>query len=456
MYDLGIIGGGPAGYTAAEHAAKLGMKVILFEKNELGGVCLNEGCIPTKTLLYSTKLLENIRSASKYGILTETPGFDYSKIVARKNKVVRKLNAGIRAKLNHPDILVVTGEACISGRDEKGFALSSDGEEYVCRNVLVCSGSQNIMPPIIGLLPDEVWTNREALLSKELPSRIAVIGGGVIGVEFAGLYNSLGVEVTVFEMQNEILFNTADAEVAKALREELTKKGVTFCLSAVVTEVKDKKLYFEQEGTVHEFPVERIFVSVGRRPNVSGIGLENFSLEYTPNKGIVVDEHMQSACPGIFAAGDVTGHSMLAHTAVREAEVAVNYMFGEYDMMSYKAIPSVIYTNPEAAGVGETEETLLQKNIPYEVLKLPMTYSGRFVAENEGGNGLCKILVGTNDQILGVHLLGNSSSEIISSAVLAIEQNLTVEQWQKQVFPHPSVSEIMKETLNTFDLDKIV
>lgn len=147
---------------------------------------------------------------------------------------------------------------------------------------------------------------------------------------------------------------------------------------------------------------------------------------------------------------------MLAHTAVREAEVAVNYMFGEYDMMSYKAIPSVIYTNPEAAGVGETEETLLQKNIPYEVLKLPMTYSGRFVAENEGGTGLCKILVGTNDQILGVHLLGNSSSEIISSAVLAIEQNLTVEQWQKQVFPHPSVSEIMKETLNTFDLDKIV
>lgn len=455
MYDLGIIGGGPAGYTAAEHAAKLGMKVILFEEKEVGGVCLNEGCIPTKTLLYSAKLLENARNAAKYGINTENVGFDYPKIITRKNKIVRKLNAGVRAKLNHENITFVNGHASIKEKQEKNIILDHDGTDYQVRFLLICTGSHNITPPISGVDSECIWTSTEALSSKELPQKIAIIGGGVIGIEFAGFFNTLGVEVSVFEMQEEILGNT-DKEISRMLREEFTKKGIKFYLDCKVLEIKENEIVFEENGTIQSMETEKILLSVGRKPNTEGLGLENVPVELTYNGGIVVDEHMESTCPNIFAAGDVIGYYMLAHTAVREAEVAVNYIRGEYDGMSHKSIPSIVYTNPEIACVGETEESLTRKNIEYKVLKLPMTFSGRFVAENEGATGLCKILVCPEGQILGVHMLGNSSSEIITLATLALEQGITAERWQKSIFPHPTVSEIIKETLNTFDPETIV
>lgn len=453
MYDLGIIGGGPAGYTAAEHAAKIGFKVVIFEKKDVGGVCLNEGCIPTKTLLYSAKIYESARNAAKYGISTENVTFDYEKIIGRKNKVVRKLNAGIRAKLNHENILSVKGEAAVTKKNDKEITIKCGEEEYAVRFLLLCTGSENIMPPIPGVNPDTVWTSREALQSKEYPQSLAIIGGGVIGMEFAGFFNALGVDVTVVEMQNEILGNM-DKEISRMLREEYTRKGIKFNMGCKVTELKEGELFFEKDGNVESIKADKILLSIGRRAATEGLGLENLSLERRKNGGLVVDEHMQTSEPNIFAAGDITGFSMLAHTAVREAEVAVNYMHGEYDSMSYRAIPGIVYTTPEVAGVGETEESLQEKGVDYETLKLPMTFSGRFVAENEGGNGLCKILVGKEeDQILGVHMIGNPCSEIITLATLALEQNMTVEQWEKSMFPHPTVSEIIKETLFTFEAE---
>lgn len=454
MYDLGIIGGGPAGYTAAEHAAKLGLKVVLFEKDEVGGVCLNEGCIPTKTLLYSAKLYDHARHASKYGVTVDGVAVDYGKVVARKNKVVRKLVAGVRARLNHENITVVKGEAFVAGREEKELKVECGGESYLMRNMMVCTGSSNVVPPIPGIDSDRVWSSREALAAKERPASVAIIGGGVIGMEFVSLYNTLGTQVTVIEMQDEILGNM-DREISRMLREELEKKGVVFHLQSRVLELKEEDLLFEKGGEVQAVQAERVLLSVGRRPNTVGFGLESLGLEKTRNGGIVVDEHMRTSDQNVFAVGDVTGFSMLAHTAVREAEVAVNHIRGEYDSMSYRAIPGVVYTLPEVAGVGETEESLVGKDVKYEALRLPMTYSGRFVAENEGANGLCKILVGEDDRILGVHMLGNPSSEIITTATLAVEQELTVEKWLRCVFPHPSVSEILKETLGTFEGDDL-
>jgi len=445
MYDLGIIGGGPAGYTAAERAAVNGLRVVIFEKADFGGVCLNEGCIPTKTILYSAKLISNARGASKYGVSAENVSFDYGKIIARKNKVVRKMNAGVRARMNHENIKMVVGEASVISTSDEGIGLQCSGEAFRVRNLLICTGSHNFFPPIPGIVPDTVWTSREALTSKELPASIAIIGGGVIGMEFAGFFNTLGVEVTVVEMLDEILGNM-DKEISALLREEYTKKGIRFQLQSKVLELRGNELIFEKDGEKMSVNAERVLLSVGRKSNMDGAGLENLPIE-TFRGGVVVNEYMQTSVPHIYAAGDVTGFSLLAHTAVREAEVAVNHMLGISDAMSYAAIPGVVYTNPEVAGVGETEESLITKKKPYHVAKLSMNFSGRFVAENEGGNGLCKILSDEKGKVLGVHLIGNPASEIITVATLAMELDLTVAQWQKSVFPHPTVGEILKETL---------
>jgi dihydrolipoamide dehydrogenase len=445
MYDLGIIGGGPAGYTAAERAGANGLKVIIFERENLGGVCLNEGCIPTKTLLYSAKLIENAKNASKYGVQIEQVNFDFGKIMSRKNKVVRKLVAGVKAKMNHENITHLSAQAVIRSKTPDGFELEAGGTSFEVKNLLICTGSENICPPIPGIQPENLWSSREALSTKELPESLIIIGGGVIGMEFAGFFNALGTKVTVIEMMPEILGNM-DREISAMLREEYAKKGIVFYLSSKVTKVNGKEITFEKDGETSVVVGEQILLSVGRRPVTAGFGLGVLNVDMHKG-GISVNRQMETSEPNVYAAGDVTGFSLLAHTAVREAEVAVNHILGKNDEMSYKAIPGVVYTNPEVAGVGETEDSLREKNTDFHVLKLPMTFSGRFVAENEGGTGLCKIIVGESEQILGVHIIGNPCSEIITTATLAIERNLTVEEWQKSVFPHPTVGEILKESL---------
>lgn len=448
MYDLMIIGGGPAGYVAAERAGHKGLNVILFEKKSMGGVCLNEGCIPTKTLLYSAKTYENALHGDKYGIFAENVRFDFGKIVARKNKVVRKLVAGVKSKMKENNVTVIEGEAIIQGRSEKGVEVNCNGERYQAKNLLICTGSEASVPPIPGLAEagDIILTNREILELKEKPATLVVIGGGVIGMEFASFYNSLGTKVTVIEMLPEIL-GGLDFEVSAMLRDIYSKKGIEFNLNAKVVRVEGNTVMFEKDGKTETIQGEKILLSVGRRAVVKGYGLENLNIEMTRG-GIKVDEKMRTNVPGVFAAGDVTGFSLLAHTASREGEVVVNNLTGRNDIMRYNAIPGVVYTNPEVAGVGETEESAKAKGISYKVIKLAMSYAGRFVAENEGGNGLCKVLVGEkHGEVIGVHMLGNPCSEIIYGACMAIEQEMTVKELQEVVFPHPTVSEIFKETI---------
>lgn len=451
MIDLLIIGGGPAGYVAAERAGHKGLNVVLFEKKTLGGVCLNEGCIPTKTMLYSAKTYENALHGDKYGIFAENVRFEYDKIVSRKNKVVRKLVAGVKTKMKVNKVNVIEGEAVIAGRSGEGIEVSCNGETYLGANLLICTGSEASVPPIPGLKEagGVILTNREILELKEQPQNLVVIGGGVIGMEFASFYNSLGSKVTVIEMLPEILGQN-DAEICAMSREIFTKKGIEFHLNAKVTQVYGNKVTFEKDGETHTVEGDKILLSVGRRAVTQGFGLENLNVELDRG-GIKVDEKMRTNVPNVFAAGDVTGFSLLAHTASREGEVVVNNLTGKPDIMRYNAIPGVVYINPEIAGVGETEESAKAKGIAYKIAKLPMAYAGRFVAENEGGVGLCKVLVGEKDgEVIGVHMIGNPSSEMIYGACIAIEQEMTLDEMKEVVFPHPTVSEIFKEVVFEF------
>ena len=458
MYDLAILGGGPGGYVAAGRAGAAGLSVVLFEKRELGGVCLNEGCIPTKTLLYSAKVYDYTRHADRYGVNVPESAIDFGAIFKRKEKVVKKLVGGVKVQMRNANVEVVKEEAAIAGKEADGFVITAGEATYSARNILVCTGSESAVPPIPGLregLGSVVVTNREILSLTEQPERLVVIGGGVIGMEFASFFNSIGTQVTVVEMLPKIL-GPLDDEISAMLQAQYAKKGVEFHLSCKVVAVEGNEVVYEDpEGNTCRAAGDKILVSVGRRANLEGLGLEKIGVELALNPagrpyGIKVDEKMRTNVPGVYAAGDVTGFSMLAHTASREGEVALNTILGKADAMSYKAIPGVVYTNPEVAGVGVTEAEAAKQGLDYTVLKLPMAFSGRFVAENERGEGLCKVIVDAKTQtVLGVHMLGNPCSEIIQSACIAIDKKITVGQLKEVVFPHPTVSEILKETLFT-------
>ena len=444
MYDLAIIGGGPAGYVAAEKAGAAGQSVVLFEKRELGGVCLNEGCIPTKTLLYSAKMYDHATGGKKYGITAGEVSYEYKKIADRKTKVVRKLVAGIKMKMEAAGVTVVRGEAVIERGDALGVAIACDGQSYEAKNLLICTGSEAFVPPIPGVENNPaVLTNREMLALTEAPASLVVIGGGVIGMEFASYCNSLGIAVTVIEMMPEIL-GAMDKDIAETLRTVYAKRGVKFCLQCKVTRIEGNAVFYtDADGNELQCEGDRILMSIGRRAVLKGYGLENIAVE--AERGIKVNARMRTSLPNVYAAGDVTGFSMLAHTASREAEVAVNNILGIEDTMEYNAIPGVVYTNPEVASVGLTEEQAATVGIEYRLHKLPMTYAGRFVAENEGQTGIFKALVSPAGKLLGVHMLGNSSSEFICAACMAIGTGMTMEQLRRMIFPHPTVSEILKE-----------
>lgn len=451
MFDIAIIGGGPAGYVAAEKAGKNGLQTVLFEKKDLGGVCLNEGCIPTKTLLYGAKLYDQACKSEKYGIRTDNVKLDYKKMTDRKTKVIRKLVAGVGLRMKNAGVQVIKAEAKIEGRTPEGIIrIAANEEVYETKNILICTGSETFFPPIEGLDIENnnaLVTNRELLSMKEAPISLTIIGGGVIGIEFASLYNSIGTKVHVIEMMPEIL-GSLDSEISTMLRAQYTKKGVHFHLSCKVTHIKDNSVTFiDTEGIEHTIESEKILLSVGRRPIINGFGLETLGVEIERG-GIKVDKKMRTNINGVYAAGDVTGFSLLAHTASREGEVVINNLCNHEDTMKYNAIPGIVYTNPEVASVGLTEDQALQQGIEYKCQRLPMAYSGRFIAENEGGEGMCKIISDKHtERVLGVHMIGNPCSEIISCACIAIEQEMTTSELERIVFPHPTVTEIIKETI---------
>ena len=442
MYFLAIIGGGPAGYTAAESASKAGKDVVLFEQNALGGTCLNAGCIPTKSLLYGAKQYYQATHAQKYGVTAENVSYDYATMQKRKTIVVRKLVAGIRQRLNNEHCTLVSGAAAVVSRNDEQVTIQCNGQTYEAENLLICTGSTNFVPPIPGIQDNPaIWDSTAALAAGELPASVIIVGGGVIGMEFATLYNELGIPVTIIEALPRILA-TLDESISNYLTPVYTKRGVTIRTSTKVTAIEGNTVVVDNG---EHLQADKILVCVGRRANIQGLEALT-ELEY--NRGaIVVDDFMRTNLPNVYAAGDVTGKIMLAHVASRQAEVAVGRMLKQIPLqrIAYNAIPSVVYTNPEVASVGISENALEG----CEAHTLPMTYSGRFVAENEGETGLCKLVVNTKTQaIMGVHLAGNPSSEFIAAASFAVRMGYTLPEFRQVVFPHPTVSEIIRETVS--------
>ena len=452
-YDLIVIGGGPGGYLAAERAAHAGLQTLVIEKRALGGVCLNEGCIPSKTLLQSAKTYDHAKHAAVYGVSLNNVTIDQKAVIERKTKVVKTLVSGVKAKLKAAGVTVLMEEATITGKTEAGFSVTAGGEVYTGKRLIIATGSSPAVPPIPGIrenLGNFVLTNREILDLTEIPQKLTIIGGGVIGLEMAAYYATVGSEVTVIEMLNHIAGAT-DLEISGILQKELEKKGVSFLLGHKCLTVEQGKVTAEApNGEKITVAADKVLLSIGRKHNVDSLGLENIGVHYEKS-GIPTDTMGRTNVSDVYAIGDVNGHHMLAHTAYREAEVAVNTILGRKDAMRYHANPSVIYTQPEVASVGKTEEECKEKGIDYEVKKLSMRYSGRFVAENEGGDGLCKIIVDKKRRtILGIHLIGAYAGEMIWGAAEMIEMQLRVTDARQIIFPHPTVSEIIRETLWEF------
>ncbi|MDR0424529.1 MAG: NAD(P)/FAD-dependent oxidoreductase [Clostridiales Family XIII bacterium] len=490
-YDLIVIGGGPAGYAAAGQAAKGGLSVALFERRSLGGVCLNEGCIPTKSLLYAAKMLDNAAHGAAFGLMIGPAALDHKAVVSRKDKVVKTLVSGVGAKMKSHGVDVFPASAAIQGKTAGGFAVEAGGQAFTASKLLIATGSAPVIPPIPGvregLDSGFVVTSREILDMQEVPERLLIVGGGVIGLEMAGYFSAAGSKVLVVEMLDKIA-GPFDPEISTILQKNLEKRGVEFRLGAKVSAVGPDGVRIEPAGggpgtaapapnggskpagapapnggskpagipagatapagdPAGSFAADNVLLSIGRKPATEGIGLENIGLA-AEGGAIATDRMMRTSVPGVYAAGDVNGKSMLAHTAYREAETAVNNMLGRKGYMRYSAIPSVIYTQPEAAGAGETEASAAENGFAAKCIKLSMRYAGRYVAENDGGDGICKLIIDTKSRrVLGAHMIGSYASEIISSAVFMIESGWPLETLKEIVFPHPTVGEILREAL---------
>ena len=450
LFDLIVIGGGPGGYLCAERAAQGGMKVALFEERALGGTCLNEGCVPTKTLLNSAKLYRHATESEAFGVTAEKVTLDHAKVVERKNKVVHTLVSGGKGTMKGCKVTVIDKRAAIEGRAEGGFAVKAGDDTYAAKRLVLASGSETVVPPIPalkeGISSGFVVTNREVLDRKELPRELVVIGGGVIGLEMACYFASVGVHVTVIEMMPKIAGPT-DPAICKVLMDEYGKRGMEFKLSCKVLEVTKDSVLYEEAGEKKEVKCDLVLLSAGRKPFTQGLGVEKLGLEMN-RAAIVTDSHMCTNVAGVYAIGDCNGKLMLAHTAYREAEVAVNHMLGVKDEMRYNVIPSVIYTDPEVASVGETAESAKAKGLDVKEVELPMLYSGRYVAENENGKGFIKLVVDTNKNcLIGCHMVGSYASEIIMTAAMMVDTELPPQRLKKLVFPHPTVGEIIREAM---------
>ena len=448
MFDLLVIGGGPGGYLAAERAARAGLRVALFEKENLGGVCLNEGCIPSKTLLQAAKTYTHALEADRYGVSVASASLDQAAVIRRKNKVVRTLVNGVKSKLQKAGVTVIAQEAQLLS--VAPFTVAAGGQTYEGKAVILATGSSPAIPPIPGVrenLGKTVLTSREILDLTQVPKTLAVIGGGVIGLEMAAYYAAAGAKVTVVEMLSQV-GGGMDNALSAFLQKSLEAKGIRILTGHRCLEIGPGRVTVQGPGTPQTLEAELVLLATGRRPNTQGLE----ALGVTLSKGAVVtDSQCRTNIPGLYAVGDVNGHHMLAHTAYREAEVAVATLLGKKDAMRYHANPAVIYTAPEVAWVGMTEENCRQKGTEYEAVTLSMRYSGRFVAENEGEDGLCKVIVDKKRRtVLGVHLLGSYAGEIIWGAAQMLELHLRVSEARQIIFPHPTVSEILREALWEF------
>jgi dihydrolipoamide dehydrogenase len=447
MHDLIVVGGGPAGHTAAEHAAKSGLATLLVEKSDLGGVCLNHGCIPSKELLHCVKRFSTATNSAAFGVKAHDVSFDLPTVMARKQKLVETLRSGIAFTLSKSKVEIITGHAKILGASANGFRVDVGKKEFEARRLLLCTGSEAVRLPIPGAQQNFVMTNKEILSIDSIPSSITIIGGGAIGLEFASFFAEAGSRVSVVELLPAI-GGRLDKDIAAALKRELEKKGIAFYLNSTVTGIGDRAVAFEAAGTSQNISAEVVLMSAGRKPVVAGFGVETIGVR-VENGCIPTDNKGRTNVGGVWAAGDVNGVSMLAHTAFREAKVCVHDMLGIDDSVNYWAIPSVIYTHPEVASVGLTKEEAAAQGFSPVEARLPLSFNGRYLAETDGERGTIRVVAdAANKRLLGVHMLGGDCSEIIWGAADFVGRKATLDDIAKIVFPHPTLSEIIGDVMS--------
>lgn len=452
LFDAIVLGGGPAGYSFAEKACKSGLKVALFEKNKLGGVCLNEGCIPSKCFLTSAKKYSESLNSTLFGVTSENVVYDQLIATEHKNKVVSELTMGVRGRLRKNKVKLIFSKGTIVSRSEECICVADEeGNIYSAKNLVIATGSHNVFPNIEGL--SEAYSDGRLITSSEVfdiaqkPEKVVIIGGGVIGIELACYFTKIGSKVSVIEASDKIGGNF-ERECSDVLLDNLSKKdGIEFFLSTGAEKIVGNTVVCKStENFTVEF--DKVVLCVGRRANVDGFGLENTEV-LLKNGSIFTDLHMRTSISGIYAIGDVNGKSMLAHTAYRESDICLNSIMGIEDKMDYSCIPSVIYCFSEVAAVGMTEEEMQANALKFSVLKLPLNYSGRFVAENDGYKGLCKLIFDESDVLRGAFIVSPYASEIILSLSNMIISKTKKNQMNKFIYPHPTVGEIIKEIINS-------
>lgn len=446
--NIAIIGGGPGGYVAAIRAAQLGADVTLIEKNALGGVCLNVGCIPTKVLLHTAEAYTMVKEGSLIGLKADNVAVDWDGLMARKKAVVDTLVGGVETLMASNGINVLRGTASFVSPLELEVNLNDGGSAMISADsVILATGSEPSVPPIPGFGLEGVITSTEALSLRELPESIVLVGGGVIGMEFASLFSSFGAKVTVVEMLPEIL-PMLDAEIVGILRGVLERKGVVFHTSSKVSGVEKNgaKLAVSVETSqgVSVLEADKVLVSVGRRPVTKELGLEKIGAAMDRSR-IKTDGKMETSVKGVYAIGDCTSPIMLAHVASREGEVAAENIMGHRVEMDYKTVPSAVYTSPEIASVGLTEKEAVEKGVRVKVGRFPLMANGKSIIMNEM-DGMVKYVVDEKyDEILGVHIIGPRATDLIVEGALALRLEATVDEILTTVHAHPTVGEALLE-----------
>jgi len=422
-----IIGAGPGGYETAVEAAKRGMEVTLISEGPLGGTCLNEGCIPTKTFCHYAELIEqNIKAG-----LDCRPSF--AAAVERKQAVVEQLRGGIDMLLKGVD--VVQGRAQF--KDTR--TVVCNGQEYTADKIIIATGSVSASLPIPGA--ESCITSKEILELKEVPASLCVIGGGVIGLEFASIFRSFGSEVTVLESCPNIL-PRFDTDLAKRLKQSLSRRGINIETQAQVTRIDGNAVTYIKKDRECNVEASMVLMAVGRRPNTDGLNLEAAGVDYT-RKGITVNDRFETSVPGIYAVGDVTGGIMLAHAATYQGLHALNAICGEIDSIRFDLIPAAVFTMPEVAAVGLTEDQCKEQNLEFRCLKSFYRANGKAVSMDET-DGYCKVIVDLDGKILGAHILGAHASDLIHEITTAINMGATLQQLQSVIHAHPSLGEVLQ------------
>lgn len=434
--DLIIIGSGPGGYRAAEHAASLGITVTIIEESQLGGTCLNCGCIPTKTLARNAEILDTLAKADTFGLSQLSFTLDFNRVMERKNQVVETLRNGVATLLSAPGITVVQG----TGRFTSNRTVMVGDEEYSATNIIIATGSKPKMLPIPGIDNKKVVTSTELLNINEVPRRLCIVGAGVIGMEFASIFNSLGSEVTVVEYLKECL-PALDSDIAKRLRQSIAKKGVNFIMQAGVQAITDEGVAYERKGKPGVVEADVILMATGRAPRTEGLCLDAINVA-TNKSGIITDDDMQTNVKGIYAIGDVNGRTMLAHAATYQGLHVVNKIVGREDNIRLDIIPAAVFTHPEAASVGLTEDSCKAQGIDYKIKKGYYRANGKALAMDEP-DGMVKLIIGSDDKIIGCHLYGAHSADLVQEVSALMAMDATASRLADLVHVHPTLNEIL-------------